>query len=132
MCVASCTWCKAFVSSDVCVAAVCTGIDLPGFIAPPDQPPAAETAVLQSYICISHLMAPLQHSSPQVALTGTLAPELEGASLVPADMAELGPAAARQVLLQCAQETAPEWQPNSALKCAAWTLLANFGPGGVH
>ena len=50
-------------------------------------------------------------------------------------MAELGPAAARQVLLQCAQETAPEWQPNSALNCAAWTLLANFGnfgPGGVR
>ena len=49
-----------------------------------------------------------------------------------ADLAELGPAAARQVLLQSAQETAPEWQPNSALKCAAWTLLANFGPGGLH
>ena len=67
-----------------------------------------------------------------VVLTGTSAPELQDASPVAADLAELGPAAARQVLLQCAQETAPEWQPNSALKCAAWTLLANFGPGGVH
>ena len=69
--------------------------------------------------------------SPLVVLTGTSALELEGASPVAADLAELGPAAARQVLLQCAEETAPEWQPNSALKCAAWTLLANFGPGGV-
>ena len=120
-------------SSDVCVAALCTGSDLPGFIALPDQVPATETAVLQGYISISYLVAPQQHfvTSGCVVLIGTSAPDLEGASPVAADLAELGPAAARQVLLQSAQETAPEWQPNSALKCAAWTLLANFGPGGL-